>query len=140
MGRGKGMMFGDRGQRGERASSTPTMGIQGNGQPIVGGNVTAINGTTLTITNKSNVTYTIDASSTIVQKRGSATSTLANITVGDNVLIQGTVNGNSVTASLITDQGTMAPNINAQGDRGGRGPVRSFFGAIGGFFQHLFGF
>ena len=42
---------------GHGASSTPstTPIIQGNGEPVVGGSVTAISGTTLTVTNASNV-------------------------------------------------------------------------------------
>src|ERR1700734_1869477 len=42
--------------------------IQGNGEPVVGGTITAINGSSLTITNASKVTYTIDASSATVDK------------------------------------------------------------------------
>ncbi len=98
--------------------------ITGNGQPIVAGSVAAINGSTITITNKSNVQYTIDASGAkIVQ--GQNTVSASAITVGDNVIVQGSVNGSSVTASSIIDQ--VKPHL-------------GFFGGIGQFFSHLFGF
>lgn len=110
--------------------------IQGNGQPVVGGSVTAVNGSTLSITNKSNVSYTVDATSATIQK-GRATSTIESITVGDNVVVQGTVNGNSIVASSIIDQ---AANNNSSANTVNRGVMGGFFGAIGGFFHHLFGF
>jgi hypothetical protein len=124
-----------------RPSSTPI--IQGNGEPVVGGNVTAISGTALTVTNTSNVTYAIDAASATVEVKG-VSSTISNVAVGDNVIVQGTVNGNSVTASSIIDQGAKPANAsstNGQSHGGGIGAgLGGFFGAIGGFFSHLFGF
>jgi hypothetical protein len=145
-----GMMGGQPGMPGRGfgrgASSTPstTPIIQGNGEPVVGGSVTAISGTTLTVTNTSNVTYTISAASATVVVKG-ASSTLANVAVGDNIIAQGTVNGNSVTASSISDQGVKggsasSTGIQSQGDVGIGAHLGGFFGAIGGFFQHLFGF
>jgi len=109
--------------------------ITGNGEPVVGGSVTAINGSSLTITNKSNVTYTIDASSATITK-DNATSTLSSVVVGDNVIVQGTVTGTSVTASSVIDQG-VAPSTTT-----GTTPPHSggFFGAIGSFFTRIFGF
>jgi hypothetical protein len=127
-GRGMGMGM----KAGAHASST----MQGNGQPVVGGSVTAVNGSSLTVTNKSNVTYTVDVSNAKVQKAG-VTSTTANIVVGDNVVIQGTVNGNAIVASSVIDSGatrTAATSGGAKGSMGG------FMGAIGGFFKHIFGF
>jgi hypothetical protein len=81
------------------------------GQPGVSGTVTAISGSTLTVQGKS-VTYTIDASNAKVNKITSAavgtkpTTTpiaVSDILVGDNVRVQGTVSGNSVTATQIMD-------------------------------------
>jgi hypothetical protein len=144
-----GMMGGQPGMPGKGfghgASSTPstTPIIQGNGEPVVGGSVAAISGTTLTVTNTSNVTYTINAASAAVVVKGTS-STISNVAVGDNVIVQGTVNGNSVTASSIIDQGAKVANAsstNGQPHVGGiGGGIGGFFGAIGGFFQHLFGF
>ncbi len=131
------------------ASSTPA--IQGNGEPVVGGSVTAINGTTLTITNASNVTYTINAASTTIVRNGTS-SVLSNIAVGDSIIVQGTVNGTFVTATSIIDRGagsgTASSSTNVLPLRphdsgfgfGIGGGLGGFFGAIGGFFRHLFGF
>lgn len=109
--------------------------VQGNGQPVIAGSVTAINGNTLTVTNKSNVTYTVDASSAKIAKGGASVS-LASVATGDSVIVQGTVNGTSVTASSVIDQGA-APSTG-----GGNTPQPhvGFFGMIGNFFAHLFGF
>ena len=113
--------------------------IQGNGEPIVGGSVTAISGNTLTITNKSNVTYTVDATNATVQK-GNAKSDISGIAVNDNVVVQGTVNGTSVVASSVIDSGaTPAANGSGSGSAA-HGGVFGFFSGIGGFFAHLFGF
>jgi hypothetical protein len=115
--------------------------LQGNGEPVIGGSVSAISGDTLTVTNKSNVTYSVDATNATVVK-GNATSSLASIATGDSVVVQGTVNGTSVTASTIIDQGAQTSSGSGEGN-GGPGMMHGFggvFGVIGGFFQHLFGF
>lgn len=130
--------------------------FQGNGQPIVGGTVTAVGSTTITITNKSNVSFTVNASGAVIRK-GNATSSLSSITVGDNVLVQGTINGNSVVASTIIDQSAQVipgSTLGGEGDHGdnnassteqdhgGRGLGNIFhgLGGIGNFFRSLFGF
>lgn len=119
---------------GQKLQASPI--IQGNGQPIVGGTVSSISGSSITITNKSNATYTVDASSAVVAKNN-ATSSVSEIAVGDNLIIQGAVNGNSITASSIIDRAT--PNIATNPNNSG-GIVRKFFGRMGGFFHSLFGF
>jgi hypothetical protein len=114
--------------------------LKGNGEPVIGGAVTAINGTTLTVTNKSNVTYMVDASAATIVK-DNATSSLSTINTGDNVIVQGAVNGTSVTASSVDDQGGAAPSMSTSTPQNGSaGPHKGIFGAIGGFFSHLFGF
>ncbi len=115
--------------------------VAGDGQPIIGGSVTAVSGTTLTVTNQSNVTYTVDAANATVTK-GNAASTLSGVSVGDNVIVQGTVNGTSVTASSVQDQGTTPSGeiTSSTVAHGKQGEQSGFFGAIFGFFQHLFGF
>ena len=138
---GKGGMpgFGRKGPGRNSTSTPPVSPIQGNGEPIVGGSITAVSGTTLTITNTSNVTYTIDASNAKIIKNGTST-TISNVATGDNVIVQGTVNGTSITASSVIDQGAKATG-NATSTSSGHGPSGSgFFGAIGSFFKHLFGF
>ncbi len=105
---------------------------QGNGQPIVGGTVTAVSGNTITITNKSNISYTIDATSATFIKNG-ANATLSSIAVGDSVVAQGAVNGTTVTAASVTDQGKAETGKPA-------GESKGFLGSIASFFGHLFGF
>lgn len=153
-----GMMGDKRGWGG--ASTTPGMmrgqnpqgpmaQLAGNGQPVIGGTVSAVSGTTLTITNNNGKsTYSIDASAATVVKAG-ATSTLAAIQVGDAVLAQGAINGTNVTASSVMDQGQRSAGASGttaeQGTQDGNatprmGSMMNFFGGIGGFFKHLFGF
>lgn len=123
------------GRRGFRFSSS-TLPIQGNGEPVIAGSIASISGTTLTVTNASNITYTVDATSATIVKNGTST-TFSNVATGDRVIIQGTVNGTSVTASSIIDQGAAATATGSSGSAGVRG---GFFGAIGSFFKRLFGF
>jgi len=121
-----------------------TSAIKGNGEPVIGGSVTAINGASLTVTNASNVTYTIDATSATIVKNGTSSS-ISSIATGDSVIVQGTVNGTAVTASSVIDQGVKgnpsSPNASSSNESHGGGfGFGGIFGAIGGFFQHLFGF
>lgn len=116
---------------GERPQA-PT--FTGNGKPVVGGSVTAISGTTLTVTAKDGTAYAVDAANAAILKAG-ATTTLASIAQGDTVIVQGTINGSAVTATTVIDQA----NANAQ-TAPAEAPHRGFFSSIGGFFAHLFGF
>lgn len=110
--------------------------ITGNGEPVIGGSITAVSGTTLTVTTKSGTAYTVNATSAKINK-ANATSTIESIAMGDSVIVQGTVNGTSVTASSVIDGGATPAATTV----GTPAPVhRGFFGAIGGFFTRLFGF
>jgi len=60
--------------KGVASGTPPTSPIQGNGQPVIGGAVASVSGTTLTVTNASNVTYTIDASGAKIVKNGTTTT------------------------------------------------------------------
>jgi hypothetical protein len=111
--------------------------VQGNGQPVVGGTITAISGATLTIKNTSDITYTVDATNAVIMK-DNATSTLSAATIGDTVIVQGSVNGTSIIASTVIDQGTPKTVNSASTTPEHRGG--GFFSAIGGFFSRLFGF
>ncbi len=114
--------------KGRMASSTPS--IQGNGEPVVAGTLSAVNGSSLTVSTKSNVTYTVDASSAkIVQ--GKNTVSVSGLTVGDSVVVQGAVSGTSIAASSVIDQPKPTSSNAAHS---------GFFGGIGAFFSHLFGF
>ncbi len=99
--------------------------------PLVAGTISSISGNSVVITNKSNVTYTVDVTNAKIVE-GQNTVTVSNIAVGDSLVVQGTVNGNSVTASSVIDQ-KIWNNKYPQQNKG-------FFGAIGAFFSHLFGF
>lgn len=122
------------------ASTTPA--FTGNGEPVTAGAVTAISGSTITITNKSNVTYTIDASSARIVSGQNSAATIANVAVGDSIMVQGTVSGTSVTATTVIDQAKPAdaPSDADASSTPKRGMMRDFFGGIGSFFGHLFGF
>jgi hypothetical protein len=128
---------------GIRPTGSALTALQGNGEPIVGGTVTAVNGAMFTVvTNTGNVTYSIDGTNATVLK-GNATSSVSSVAVNDRVIVQGTVNGTAVTASTIIDQGA-APSKSGNGTstspHGMMGGIGGFFGGIGSFFQHLFGF
>ena len=69
--------------------------------PGVMGEVTAVNGTTVTVTGKNGTSYTVDASAATVQKI--ATGSLSDIVVGDRIGVRGDVSGTSVTATSIMD-------------------------------------
>lgn len=111
--------------------------ITGNGQPVVVGTVSSIVGPTVVITNKSNVSYTIDATNAKITQ-GPNTISISNLAVGDMLVVQGTVNGNAVVASTIIDQAkpvstTATPVANGESHGG-------FFAGVGSFFAHLFGY
>ncbi|MDB5203983.1 MAG: hypothetical protein JWP09_11 [Candidatus Taylorbacteria bacterium] len=117
-------------------------GFSGNGQPVVAGSVTGVSGSTITISNTSNVTYTIDATNAKVMK-GKDAGALSDVALGDHVVVQGTVNGNAITATTVIDQKAPANNGgDSNGQRGQNGGQEhpGFFGAIRGFFGKIFGF
>jgi len=125
-----------RGQNQDKGTNNGTQPIptsmQGDGLPIIAGSVTSISGNNIVITNKSNVTYTIDATNAKITI-GQTTGTITNIIVGNQILVQGTINGNSVVATNIYDQARPAATTNTPKAKG-------FFGKIGLFFGHMFGF
>jgi len=112
-------------------------------KPAAIGKVVSVSGTTITLTGNDAKTYTIDASSAKVLKFTApatppaapapgtkpvrptpATITVADIQPGDTLLVQGTANGTSVTATTIVD------GVLAKGWRGGGAGMggRSFGG------------
>jgi hypothetical protein len=118
------------------ASSTQVIG---NGQPVVAGTVSTVNGYALTVTTASNVTYTIDATNAKVLQ-GQSTVAFSSIVVGEKVLIQGTVNGTSITASTIVDQSASMNNNASTTGASNKGQEHGIFTSIGQFFMRLFGF
>lgn len=119
-------------------NSTSTMPeFVGNGQPVVGGKIVTINGNTLTILTTTNLSYTIDATNAKVLK-GKDVITLSGVKVGDTVVVQGAINGSTVTASTIIDRNN-ADAINKT-DKPGNKRFGGLFGGIGRFFMGMFGF
>jgi hypothetical protein len=132
---------GDRGPNSKtqgRQVDNGNMIISGNGQPVVAGTIATISGSTLTITNKSSVTYTVDVTNAKIIKAG-ITVTAANLSVGDMVVVQGAVNGSSIVASSVIDQAVKI-TTNTNGLSTTKAPGRGFFGGVGSFFSKLFGF
>ncbi len=79
------------------------MGNQG-----VTGTVSAVSGTTFTVTDSKNVAYTVDASNAKIMKHsttntGPVTATMSDIVVGDTVGVRGTISGTSVVATEVID-------------------------------------
>lgn len=122
----------------DKAKAPDNPAITGNGQPIVAGTISAISGNAVTITNKSNITYTIDATNAKITQ-GQNTITVAGLKSGDEVVVQGAVNGNSVVASSIIDQ-TKPASTTTTTTGTNNGNHFGFFGNLGQFFMHLFGF
>ena len=75
--------------------------------------------------------YTVDATNAKIAQ-GPNTIAIGAVAVGDMVVVQGTINGTSVVATSVIDQ-KIATTTTTQ-------PNKGFFGSIGSFFSHLFGF
>lgn len=73
-------------------------GMHGRG-PGVMGKVTAVNGSTITVTNHDGTVFTVNAGSATVNKM--TTGSLADVQVGDTIGVQGDVSGTTVTATKI---------------------------------------
>ena len=82
--------------------------------PALFGTVTAVSGNTVTVISKNtndnaSIVYTVDATSAAVTKgvgKNAQTIAVSGLTVNDKVIVFGTFNGTSVTATSITDFGT----------------------------------
>jgi len=71
--------------------------------PGVYGTVTSVNGSTLTVTSKDNVVYTIDASNAKILKEKNNTMTIGEIQNGDLLAVKGQISGTNVSATVIHD-------------------------------------
>jgi hypothetical protein len=115
---------------------------QGN-PPAASGTVTAISGSTITITNKrNNTSYTVDATNATIQKFAAPASgstskptpttiSVSGIAVGDTITVQGTVSGTNVVATKIMD-GTMGMMGGRGGFAGGHQGATGTVSAING--------
>jgi hypothetical protein len=106
--------------------------ISGNGQPVIAGTVSSINGSSVVVATTSNVSYTVDVSNAKIVQDGT-TIGVSGMKVGDKVVIQGTFNGTTVAATSVIDSAvTMSQN--------GKVKPKKPFGGIGNFFAGIFGF
>jgi len=105
--------------------------------PAAAGSVTAINGNTITVSDKrTGTSYSVDASSAAIQKftppaagakpAAPTTITVSGIAVGDNVTVQGTVSGTNITATKIMDWSFMGSMRGGPGGFMGHGPQGAF--------------
>ena len=99
------------------------MGAMRNG---VFGTVTAVDGTTITVdgrqgTTTASTTYSVDASNAkVIEGPATSTASISDISVGDRVVVQGTVTGTSIAATTIIDGKFMI--MGGPGMPGMRGP------------------
>lgn len=109
-------------------AGTHTMIMQGE-RPAVVGTVTAVSGTTLTVTSNrqkdaTGTTYTVNAAGAQVYKSTSGAapveSTLSAVAVGDTVAVAGTVSGTEVTATKVIS-GVTRMNMGGKGRGLGQG-------------------
>ena len=80
-------------------------------RPVVVGSVTAVTGTTITLTGKDSAVITVDASDATFIKAGDKTTatTIAGIAVGDTIAVEGTATGSTVTATKVVDNVKLPP-------------------------------
>ena len=71
---------------------------------------------------------------------GVQSPTISNVAVADNVVVQGAINGTSVSAYSVIDQKVKTGVGDSNGGDKNQKPGMSFFGGIGNFLKHLFGF
>jgi hypothetical protein len=69
--------------------------------PGIMGIVTKIDGSTISVSAKNNMVYTVDASSAKILKNRKTTIVVSDIKVGDHLIVAGTVNGTEVSATAI---------------------------------------
>ncbi len=93
-------------------SGKAMLGQMGKRGPHVHGDVTAVNGTMITVADeRSGTTFSVDASSAIFKKmsEGAAptTVTIAEIAVGDEISARGTISGTTLTATHVMEGESM---------------------------------
>ncbi len=111
--------------------------------PAAAGAVTAVNGNTITMTDKkTGTTYTVDATNATIEKFTAPSTSgqtnqprptpttipVSSIAVGDNIMVQGTVSGTTITATKITDGMFMGGHFGGRGMQGAMGTVSAING------------
>lgn len=89
----------------------PENGNWNNLKPGIIGTVTSVSGSTLTVKAMNGTIYSVETANAKFQKDKNTAITIANIAVNDSVIIQGTVNGTSVTATNVFDVETYVQKI-----------------------------
>ncbi|HEY0979888.1 MAG TPA: DUF5666 domain-containing protein [Candidatus Paceibacterota bacterium] len=89
---------------GDRKQDKDTMNEKRSYDPGVLGTVTAKSSTTITVkAGKDGTLYTVATADAKIRTPGKGEATLADIVVGDTVLVQGDIDGTSIDASMIID-------------------------------------
>ena len=70
---------------------------------VVVGNVTVINGNTITVKSENGSVYTVNAASANVYSKSQTQVTLSDVKIGDKVQVMGDISGTSVSAQIIHD-------------------------------------
>lgn len=102
-------------------------GVNAQDGDYVHGTVTAVSGTTVTVTDvQSSTSYTIDTSNATIIKASEGErptgATIADIAVGDTIGAHGTLSGTTLVADRVTDgMGMGGPRDGSMMERGGRG-------------------
>ncbi len=71
--------------------------------PGVTGTVSAIDGTTITVLGKNGTSYTVLADNAKILKNRNTILAITDVKIGDTVMVQGTVDGTTITATTIFD-------------------------------------
>ena len=77
--------------------------------------ITGINGNTITGTDKTGTTFTVDASSAKIVRRFQGSATISELAVNNKISIKGTVTSNSIVATSIRDLSLQTKNGNLTG-------------------------
>lgn len=116
----------DKDERKEHKNATST---DSHGKTTLVGTVTSVNGTTLTVLGRDNVSYTVTAANASFTGSGDATITASDVRVGDHIVVRGTVSGTLVTATKITDGAIHARTFLSAIGAAGLGVVTSVNGS-----------
>ncbi|OGG60260.1 hypothetical protein A3C89_00660 [Candidatus Kaiserbacteria bacterium RIFCSPHIGHO2_02_FULL_50_50] len=119
---------------GERPASS-TKQMMDPGKRGIVGEVTDMDGDTLTVKAMNGTTYTVTASDAEVKNR-TTTETLSDIAEGDRIAVRGEITDTTIDATMILTDIPAAP---ADKNADDKGKERSFFGKVGSFFGKLFG-
>lgn len=129
------------GKVGEGDNDQALYQIEENGQPVVFGEISAISGFNLTVANSGDIVYSVDASNAKVFIPGKTNSSLSDLSSGDRVMIQGTVNGNSIKASLVVGQKAPGFSVGSNQEKDNKNKLKAgFFNNAWNFFKRIFKF